>query len=401
MIITGYSESSHGGKRPIAIVFLAALLVGLWLPTRIIVSTSASLEHRVFFMTTPNIKRIKNGDYLVFNHDDTTFVHPGLHRHDQRYIKKVGCSPGQTLKRDDSNHFLCGQTVIGEALEQDSRGRDLPQFSFSGEVPDNNYFMVGAHRGALTLNILDLSMQTRLSIRHCPSGKHLRWIVLLLALGFLSAFRAAAEETTFYQESKHGWFWYEDPPPEQEKDLPAEQTIGESHPPPSLDSYTIDDLWTMHPDDFQNLLNVLQKKAVQAPTEPNILEYLTMQDIARRKALAYTNATMYVTQKYGELFNVNHVYPTAGPGVTARVSRQNDEIFQTINRAGADHACFFSSVPDAAFVKNRRGFWAISSINMAGRSRPLISAGIKPVVLASTSPLPRPCFLLKRERIVT
>ncbi len=198
-------------------------------------------------------------------------------------------------------------------------------------------------------------MQTRLSIRHCPSGKHLRWIVLLLALGFLSAFRAAAEETTFYQESKHGWFWYEDPPPEQEKDLPAEQTIGESHPPPSLDSYTIDDLWTMHPDDFQNLLNVLQKKAVQAPTEPNILEYLTMQDIARRKALAYTNATMYVTQKYGELFNVNHVYPTAGPGVTARVSRQNDEIFQTINRAGADHALLFFVSPGCGFCEKQAG----------------------------------------------
>jgi len=45
------------------------------------------------------------------------------------------------------------------------------------------------------------------------------------------------------------------------------------------------------------------------------MEDLTMQDIARRKALAYTNATMYVTQKYGELFNVNQVYPTAGPGM--------------------------------------------------------------------------------------
>ncbi len=129
----------------IAIVFLAALLLGLWLPTRIIVSTSASLDHRVFFMTTPNIKRIKNGDYLVFRHDDTTFVRPGLHRQDQLYIKKVGCCPGETLKRDDSNHFLCGLTVIGKALKQDSTGRDLPQFNYNGEVPDNNYFVIGVH----------------------------------------------------------------------------------------------------------------------------------------------------------------------------------------------------------------------------------------------------------------
>lgn len=217
-------------------------------------------------------------------------------------------------------------------------------------------------------------MQTRLSIRHYPSGKHVRRIVLWLFIGLLSAFSAAAEETTFYQESKHGWFWYEDPPPELEKDLPAEQTISESHPPPSLDSYTIDDLWTMHPDDFQQLLNLLQKKAVQAPTEPNILEYLTMQDIARRKALAYTNATMYVTQKYGELFNVNHVYPTAGPGITARVSMQNDEISQTINRAGADHALLFFVSPGCGFCEKQAGIlgyfidkygWQIKTVDIS------------------------------------
>ena len=222
-------------------------------------------------------------------------------------------------------------------------------------------------------------MQTRLSIRYCPSGKHLRWIVLLLSLGLLSAIRVAAEETTFYQDSKHGWFWYEDPPPEQEnKELPTkQQTISESDPPPSLDRYTIDDLWNMHPDNFQELLNVLQKKAVQTPTEQNILEYLTMQDIARRKALAYTNATMYVTQKYGELFNVNHVYPTAGPGITARVSIQNDEISQTINRAGTDHALLFFVSPGCGFCEKQAGIlryfvdkygWQIKTVDISRNS---------------------------------
>jgi conjugal transfer pilus assembly protein TraF len=114
----------------------------------------------------------------------------------------------------------------------------------------------------------------------------------------------------------------------------------------------------MYPDDFQELLNVLQKKAVQTPTEQNIMEYLTMQDIARRKALAYTNATMYVTQKYGELFNVNHVYPTAGPGITARVRMQQNEIFQTISRAGNDHALIFFVSPGCGFCEKQAGILA-------------------------------------------
>jgi len=96
-------------------------------------------------------------------------------------------------------------------------------------------------------------------------------------------------------------------------------------------------------------LNILQKKAVQTPTEQNIMEYLTMQDIARRKALAYTNATMYVTQKYSDLFNTSQVYPTAGPGITARVRMQQQEVSQTISQAAANHALLFFTSPGCSF----------------------------------------------------
>jgi conjugal transfer pilus assembly protein TraF len=133
----------------------------------------------------------------------------------------------------------------------------------------------------------------------------------------------------------------------------------------------------MYPDDFQKLLNILQKKAVQTPTEQNIMEYLTMQDIARRKALAYTNATMYVTQKYGELFNVNHVYPTSGPGITARVQMQQKEIFQTISRAGNDHALIFFVSPGCGFCEKQAGIlayfkdkygWQIKTVDISRNS---------------------------------
>lgn len=164
---------------------------------------------------------------------------------------------------------------------------------------------------------------------------------------------------TFYKDTKHGWFWYEDPPPEQEEqEIMPEPLIKPPRSIPSLDDYSIDDLWDMHPDDFQALLNDLQKKAVQTPIEGNIIEYLTMQDIARRKALAYTNATMYVTQKYSELFNVNNVYPTAGPGITARVKMQQNEIFQTISQAGNDHALIFFISPGCSFCEKQAGILA-------------------------------------------
>ena len=197
-------------------------------------------------------------------------------------------------------------------------------------------------------------MQTRFSIKHCRSGNLFR---LCLVFSFLSSSLPFAMATdlpgfpdtgdtgnTFYQDSKHGWFWYEDPPlePEEQENketyTPENQATKQVSRMPSLDTYSIDDLWNMYPDDFQELLNGLQKKGVRYPTEQNILEYLIMQDIARRKALAYTNATMYVTQKHGDLFNISHVYPTTGPGITARVRMQQGEIARTVSQARHNHA---------------------------------------------------------------
>ena len=167
--------------------------------------------------------------------------------------------------------------------------------------------------------------------------------------------KALAEEfptpkPAFYETTKEGWFWYHDPLPEMPAALntPEKSTITREAGPkvfetqnPSMDKYTINDIWNLHPDEFQGLLNGVQKKAVQSPTEKNILEYLTMQDVARRKALAYANATKFVTQKYNDKFNISQVYPTTAPGISAKVQEQQKEISSTILAAREDHALLF------------------------------------------------------------
>lgn len=199
-------------------------------------------------------------------------------------------------------------------------------------------------------------MLMRLSIKSCRFGSLLLACLLMVAT---DTHAIAAQGDGYYDKTKDGWFWYEDPPPELEPLDPIDQK--ETVSPrvlPSLDNYEVEDLWNMYPDDFQELLNVLQKKAVQNPTEQNIMEYLTMQDIARRKALAYTSATMYVTQKRGDLFSVNQVYPTAAPGISARVQMQNSEISKTINDAGYNHALIFFVSPGCGFCEKQVGILA-------------------------------------------
>ena len=199
--------------------------------------------------------------------------------------------------------------------------------------------------------------------------------LLLLMLQIVTISWAEGEDAVFYDTAKHGWFWYEETPaknePEPTSQKPQENTG--MRQVPSLAVYTIDNLWNMHPDDFQQLLTDLQKKAVQYPSEHNILEYLSIQDVARRKALAYTHAASYVTQKYPNLFSMNQVYPTTGPGVTTRIQMQQEAIAVTIGQAKDEHALLFFISPDCRYCSTQRQIlsyfeekydWQVKPINI-------------------------------------
>lgn len=141
------SRKLNNREKTLAIVVLAAVLVGAWLPERIIVSTSPSLQYRVFFLIKTKINRkVETGDYLVFRHKDTRFIHKGLNRENDRMVKKIGCGPGEILaKSADRNEYFCEQTSLGTALTIDSKGRKLPSFQFTGPIPENSYFVVGSN----------------------------------------------------------------------------------------------------------------------------------------------------------------------------------------------------------------------------------------------------------------
>ena len=135
-------------EKTVAMVFLAALLLGSFLPGRLIVAISDSLDHRLFFLTAINRDTIKNGDYVVFqgNKEDVEkHAKRMLNKNLDRLIKKVGCAPGEMLTRDAQRQFFCQGIFIGKALEADSLKRPLPQFLFSGMVPEKNFFMIGTN----------------------------------------------------------------------------------------------------------------------------------------------------------------------------------------------------------------------------------------------------------------
>jgi len=164
---------------------------------------------------------------------------------------------------------------------------------------------------------------------------------LLLITGTLHAgelSRVEADGKTYYGDAKRGWWWYEKVPEKKKND----ETKGREKPErsPRLSDYTMEGLWEMYPDDFQALLMAFQKKAVRSPSEENVREYYTVQDIARRKSLAFANATAAVMQKYPDL-SVASDYPITAPGRNAEVAEQVGEIESRIRSAREEFALLY------------------------------------------------------------
>ena len=134
-------------EKIVALVVIAALMVGVTLPSRIIVATSDSLDHRVFFKVPIDPRTVEMGDYLLFELEGKihkSHIRTGI-KENNLLIKKVGCVPGMDLSKDAEGTFFCNQFPIGTALQKDSQGLELPIFTFSGEIPKDSYYMMGAN----------------------------------------------------------------------------------------------------------------------------------------------------------------------------------------------------------------------------------------------------------------
>jgi conjugal transfer pilus assembly protein TraF len=156
------------------------------------------------------------------------------------------------------------------------------------------------------------------------------------------------EPVPYYKDAKRGWFWYEEQKaPEKPKQEPEQK-----HRIPSMKDYTAEQLMDMHPDDFQALLMDFQKKAVWRPTPENVEEYYYIQDIARRKALAFTNVAEYVMQKDPEL-SLSKDYPTVIPGQNALVRSRQNEVSERIMRAKGDFGLLFFYSPSCEYCEEQ------------------------------------------------
>ena len=178
-------------------------------------------------------------------------------------------------------------------------------------------------------------------------------VYCLLATLMASIASVSADETTsgYYKDSQKGWWWGKRPAPEEQKE-PQEQPkevvkpkLEQQQPqapfvPPPLKSYSYDDIWDMHPDQFYELQEAYKKKAVQNPTYENTKDYWEMSEIARKKADAFMNTSEYVWQKHPEI-TVAKDYPMNTPGKQARFGTIEAERMKVLQENRERYALIF------------------------------------------------------------
>ena len=156
----------------------------------------------------------------------------------------------------------------------------------------------------------------------------------------------ATASASYYNDSAKGWWWYQKEPEKQSGN--PEKKKKAINRMPSLKDYTYDQIWEMHPDQFQEFAEALKKKAVQKPSEENVKEYFEVQEIARKKALAFSNVAQFVWQKYPEL-TTKKDYPITTPGNLARIAQINEERQRTLRDNRDDFALIYFQRPDCSY----------------------------------------------------
>lgn len=161
-----------------------------------------------------------------------------------------------------------------------------------------------------------------------------------------------------------GWYWYE-----VEKDK-KEKATAELDAPTLLD--TSADPWEMPVEEFKELLEKTKNIAVANPTIENMFKYIDLQDVARRKALAFANVYQLVMQKHPE-FTTASTNPTAVPGIDALHALKSEEVESEIYAAKNDFALVYFHKPDCQFCRAQNGIlryftdkygWSIKTVNL-------------------------------------
>ena len=173
----------------------------------------------------------------------------------------------------------------------------------------------------------------------------------LLLLLFVTSVALAEDvdlNNSYTDSDKIGWWWGKYVEPEEKKEDDKKQQVPTIVAPLPQSWPTMQDLKNMPPKELGKVLEQARDFAVQYPTEDNVTRYYDMQDVARRKSVAFMNTSMYVWQKHPELNSATD-YPLTTPGRSAMTRDTLEEVTSEIQSAQDEFALLYFYAPGCPY----------------------------------------------------
>lgn len=117
-------------------IFLAAMGSIALIYTHILISPYPSVKPSLLLKL---YREPQVGDYVVFKHQHALIEN----KNNLKWIKHLSCVAGQTLERIQDSHFTCDGKYIAPVRLKSMDDMDLPQFTYSGKIPENKAFVFG------------------------------------------------------------------------------------------------------------------------------------------------------------------------------------------------------------------------------------------------------------------
>ena len=144
----------------------------------------------------------------------------------------------------------------------------------------------------------------------------------------------AVEDEQWFQRQAEGWFWYIDPPTEEE-------TIEETpEPQPPLPANIPDFNPKAELEAFQEKLENAQALAIMRPTRDNVIAYLYLQKEAMDRSQVFSETWQHVVWTTPELDHTL-VRPTSPKAVNAYYDTQNENRQLKLKQLAQTHGLFY------------------------------------------------------------
>jgi len=150
-------------------------------------------------------------------------------------------------------------------------------------------------------------------------------ISTLILLSLVSCFAYGIESQT--NDVKKGWHWYEIIPEKVEPEESEKDNLRK--PLPQLPERA--KMMDMHPEEIREMLTKYHEQAIWRPTAENVKNYLRVQDVMQKKAVAMSAAQAFVMMTSPEL-NTAKEYPLNKVGMDDYRSARKNEIGSQLSK---------------------------------------------------------------------